>query len=97
MKDPSDRSVNLAGWEFAPLQDCPELEAWWREAEIFGESDDLPADESAIVLDSNLPHEKMMVELQALRAGKRVEHRSFAQRMTRAGQIHAHALGILID
>jgi hypothetical protein len=97
MKHPSNRPGNTVGWELAPPQDCPELEAWQREVEIFGDGDDLPADESAIVFDSNLPHEKMMVELKALRASKRVKHRSFARRMTRAGRIHAHALGILLD
>jgi len=65
-----------------------------REVEIFGAGDDLPEDEWTIVFDSNLPHDEMMAELRMLRARKQVKSRSFAERMTQADRIRAHALGI---
>jgi hypothetical protein len=91
----SNKSVDSFILEFLPLDD--RLEALRREEEIFGESDDLPADEWAIVFESNLPHEEMMIQLRSLRASKRVECRSFEQRTTWADRLHGRALGIRVD
>ena len=91
----SNESVDSFIVEFLPLE--AHFEAQLREAEIFGDSDDLPADEWAIVFESNLPHEEMMVQLKALRASKQVEAQSFAQRMTQADGLHARGMGIRLD
>jgi len=49
-------------------------EALRREVEIFGDGDDLPADEWKIVWESYLSHEAIMVRLNALRSEKRTQH-----------------------
>ena len=95
MEYQSNESVDSFIVEFLPLE--AQFEAQLRELEIFGDSDDLPADEWAIVFESNLPHEEMMVQLRALRASKQVTAQSFAQRITRADGIYAHGMGIQID
>lgn len=49
-------------------------EALRREVEIFGDGDNLPADEWKIVWESYLSHEAIMVRLIALRSEKRTQH-----------------------
>jgi hypothetical protein len=93
----SNKAVDSFISEFLPPDERQYLAAWEREVEIFGDSIDLPADEWAIVFESNLPQEEVMVQLRALRASKGVNDRTFAQRLTAAGRIHAHALGVRLD
>lgn len=95
MEYQSNESVDSFIVEFLPLE--AQFEAQLRELEIFGDSDDLPADEWAIVFESNLPHEEMMAQLRILRASKEVKSQSFARRMTPADRIHARGLGIRLD
>lgn len=68
-----------------------------QEQELFGDSEDLPEDESLIVWNKSLTHEEKVTQLEVLRAAKRVKPKSFSKRMTRAGRIHAQALGIRLD
>jgi hypothetical protein len=95
MEYQSNESVDSFIVEFLPLGD--QLEALRREVEIFGDQDDLPPDEWALVFESNLPHEEMMAQLRILRAGKEVKAQSFARRMTPADRIHARGMGIQVD
>jgi len=98
MNDQSDGARVNATWDAVPLDErLKYFEALEREVEIFGDSVDLPADEWAIVFESNLPQEEVMAQLRTLRASKGVNDRSFAQRLTAAGRIHAHALGVRLD
>lgn len=66
-------------------------------AELFGDKDDLPLDESRVVFDDNLTHEEKLTKLKVIRAGKRIKPKSFAKRITRAGRISAQGLGIRLD
>jgi hypothetical protein len=91
----SNQSVDSFIVEFLPLE--AHFEAQLREAEIFGDSDDLPADEWAIVFESNLPHEEMMVRLRALRASKQMKPQNFTERMTWADELYARGLGVRLD
>ena len=98
MNNPSDSAGERLTWDAVSLEERRKyFEALQRDFEIFGESCDLPPDEWAIVFESNLPDEEMMARLIVLRAGKGVVPRSFAERMTQAGRIHARGLGILLD
>jgi hypothetical protein len=63
-------------------------------AELFGDKEDLPEDELEIVFDRHLSHDEKLCRLQVVRASKQVKPKSFAKRITRAGRIHAQALGI---
>lgn len=73
-----------------------EQQADQRAAELSGD-DELPEDELRIVFNFRLSHEEKLARLQALRASKRVKPKSFSKRLTRAGRIHARALGVLLD
>lgn len=66
--------------------------------ELFGDrrDEDLTDEETHIIF-SSLPHETKLAKLAVLRAGQTVKPKSFGKRITKAGRIHAAALGIKLD
>ena len=69
------------------------------ENELFGNSDgsDLSDEEFNTIFNFRLSHEEKLAKLKVIRSGKQVKAKSFGKRLTRAGRIHAQALGIKLD
>ena len=66
--------------------------------ELFGDRDeDDMTDEEVDIIFSRLPHETKLVGLAVLRAGLPVTPKTFTERVTDAGRIHAAGLGIKLD
>jgi hypothetical protein len=65
--------------------------------EIFGTGKRLTDAEFDLVFNMKMDHREKMAKLRVLRAERQVKPKSFAKRITRAGRIHAHAMGIEID
>ena len=66
--------------------------------ELFGDKrDEELTDEETDIIFSRLPHETKLAKLAVLRAGRTVKPKGFGKRMTKAGRIHAAALGIRLD
>lgn len=85
--------MDIFNWNY----DVEWEEAGRRVDELFGDQDYPPDNEMAIINDDNLNHAEKVATLRALRAGKQIKPRRFAKRMTRAGRISAHGMGIRLD
>jgi hypothetical protein len=66
--------------------------------ELFGDRrDEELTDEETDIIFADMPHETKLAKLAGFRAGRTVKPRSFARHITKAGRVHATALGIKLD
>jgi hypothetical protein len=84
--------------DFFSAMETIEADADRRTQELFGDSDgESMTDEEIHIIFSDMPHKTKLAKLAVLRAGNVVKPKTFARRITKAGRVHAAALGIRLD